>query len=125
MPVIAVHCKAGKGRTGMMITSMLVFLGMFPSAQKAIDHYNEARAKNKKAITISSQKRYVKIFEGFLNFKLDENATDDEKNRKYENYFEKSLRRYNKLQFNRVFDEMRQEMLELYSFCLGPFKQKI
>ena len=39
-PVIVVHCKAGKGRTGMMICSLLVFLGMFNTHAEAIDHYN-------------------------------------------------------------------------------------
>jgi phosphatidylinositol-3,4,5-trisphosphate 3-phosphatase and dual-specificity protein phosphatase PTEN len=40
-PVIVVHCKAGKGRTGMMICSLLLFLGLFPSSQTAIAHYNK------------------------------------------------------------------------------------
>jgi ABC-type molybdate transport system ATPase subunit len=123
-PVIAVHCKAGKGRTGMMICSLLLFLGMFPSSSTAIAHYNKARARNEKAITISSQKRYVKFFEGFLNYKLFENAAYDELQRDYLNYFEKSLRQYNKLQMNSVFDDMRSEHLELYSVAMGPFKEK-
>jgi hypothetical protein len=59
-----------------------------------------------------------------LNYKLFENASQDEIERNYLNYFEKSLRRYNKLQFNSVFDDMRSENLELYSVAMGPFKQK-
>ena len=39
-PVIVVHCKAGKGRTGMMICALLVFLGMFKTHTEAISHYN-------------------------------------------------------------------------------------
>jgi protein-tyrosine phosphatase len=74
-PVIVVHCKAGKGRTGMMICSLLLFLGIFPSAKTSIDHYNRQRAVNMKALTICSQKRYVKFFEGFLNYKLTENVS--------------------------------------------------
>ena len=58
-PVIVVHCKAGKGRTGMMICSLLVFLGMFSTHTEAIRHYNKQRAINMKALTINSQKRYV------------------------------------------------------------------
>jgi hypothetical protein len=58
----------------MMICSLLIFLGMFSSSNKAIHHYNSMRAVNMKALTICSQKRYVKFFEGFLNFILFDKA---------------------------------------------------
>ena len=51
-PLIVVHCKAGKGRTGMMICALLVFLGKFRSHEEAIRHYNEVRAENGNALTI-------------------------------------------------------------------------
>lgn len=76
-PVVVVHCKAGKGRTGMMICSLLLFLGLFDSSEAAIDHYNKVRAINGKALTICSQKRYVHFFEGFLKYKLQESTTDN------------------------------------------------
>lgn len=119
-PVIVVHCKAGKGRTGMMICSLLLFLGLFSSSEKAIKHYNAMRAVNQKALTICSQKRYVKFFEGFLNYKLTENVPADDKLHN-DNYFEVSLRRHNYLAFNTIFEDMSQERLEMSSFALGPF----
>ena len=53
-PIIVVHCKAGKGRTGMMICALLIFLGMFKTHSESILHYNKMRAKNMKALTINS-----------------------------------------------------------------------
>lgn len=54
-PVIVVHCKAGKGRTGMMICALMVFLGMFDSEISAREHYDSQRAKpGTKALTINS-----------------------------------------------------------------------
>ena len=53
-PVIGVHCKAGKGRTGMMICCLILFLDKNFNSKKAIEHYNEKRAINKKALTIKS-----------------------------------------------------------------------
>ncbi len=38
----------------MILCSYLVFSGLFPSATKAIDHYNETRTMNKKGLTINS-----------------------------------------------------------------------
>ena len=65
-----VHCKAGKGRTGMMLSALMFFISMFNSPEDAIAHYNSTRVKNMKGLTISSQKRYVKFMEGFLVLEL-------------------------------------------------------
>ena len=64
--VAAVHCKAGKGRTGVMICSYLVFSGLCQSSEKAFRYYARIRTKNNTGVTIASQKRYIKYFETFL-----------------------------------------------------------
>ena len=56
--VAAVHCKAGKGRTGVMICSYLVFSGLCQSSEKAFRYYARVRTKNNTGVTIASQKRY-------------------------------------------------------------------
>ena len=64
--VVAVHCKAGKGRTGLMICSLLLFLNSHLSAEEAIHLFDKRRTKDCKGLTIASQRRYVKYFENFL-----------------------------------------------------------
>ena len=64
--VAAVHCKAGKGRTGVMICSYLVFSHLCESSEKAFRYYARIRTKNNTGVTIPSQKRYIKYFETFL-----------------------------------------------------------
>ncbi|KAK8483105.1 hypothetical protein V6N11_028889 [Hibiscus sabdariffa] len=61
--VVVVHCKAGMGRTGLMICSLLLFLKFFPTAEEAIDYFNQKRCIDGKALVLPSQIRYVKYFE--------------------------------------------------------------
>ncbi|KAE9596683.1 hypothetical protein Lal_00007543 [Lupinus albus] len=65
--VVVVHCKAGMGRTGLMICSLLLFLKFFPTAEEAIDYFNKKRCIDGKALVLPSQIRYVKYFEQTLS----------------------------------------------------------
>ncbi|KAL4372719.1 hypothetical protein HN51_006707 [Arachis hypogaea] len=64
--VVVVHCKAGMGRTGLMICSLLLFLKFFSTAEEAIDYFNQKRCIDGKGLTLPSQIRYVKYFERTL-----------------------------------------------------------
>lgn len=68
--VAAVHCKAGKGRTGVMICSYLIFSGLCSNSEEAFEYYARIRTHNNKGVTIPSQRRYVKYFESFLSTNL-------------------------------------------------------
>eukprot|EP01103_Thecamoeba_quadrilineata_P014316 TRINITY_DN4235_c0_g1_i1.p1 TRINITY_DN4235_c0_g1~~TRINITY_DN4235_c0_g1_i1.p1 ORF type:complete len:336 (+),score=39.73 TRINITY_DN4235_c0_g1_i1:26-1033(+) len=68
--IIAVHCKAGKGRTGVMICCWLLFSkcpGMTShTTESVLDFYGYKRTKNGKGVTIPSQQRYIKYYETVL-----------------------------------------------------------
>ena len=65
--VAAIHCKAGKGRTGVMICSYLIFSNLCKNSNDAVLYYGKMRTRNGKGVTIPSQIRYIKYFESFLN----------------------------------------------------------
>ena len=65
--IAAIHCKAGKGRTGVMIVCYLIFSGLCQNTEEALAHYAKQRTLNNKGVTIPSQIRYIKYFETFLS----------------------------------------------------------
>jgi len=64
--VVGIHCKAGKGRTGMLIACYLLYSEFSPNSQHALRYFACKRTRNAKGVTIPSQIRYVGYWDKIL-----------------------------------------------------------
>eukprot|EP00118_Oscarella_pearsei_P017975 m.181384 g.181384 ORF g.181384 m.181384 type:complete len:1048 (+) comp39270_c0_seq3:476-3619(+) len=70
--VVVVHCKGGKGRTGVVISAYMHYSNLCTSAEDALDRFAMKRFYDDKlgGVTQPSQRRYVHYFEDLLTTKI-------------------------------------------------------
>jgi len=64
--MVGINCKAGKGRTGLIICCYLLHSNQCSTADEALKLYGIKRTKDGKGVTIASQIRYIRYYERLL-----------------------------------------------------------
>ncbi|CAF2729481.1 unnamed protein product [Rotaria sp. Silwood2] len=69
---LVIHCKAGKGRTGVMSCCFLLYYYRQEHNDpiETLKFYAQQRTSNEKGVTIPSQRRYVEYFGHLLNSRV-------------------------------------------------------
>eukprot|EP01130_Rhizamoeba_saxonica_P009275 TRINITY_DN3768_c0_g1_i2.p1 TRINITY_DN3768_c0_g1~~TRINITY_DN3768_c0_g1_i2.p1 ORF type:complete len:461 (+),score=122.39 TRINITY_DN3768_c0_g1_i2:37-1419(+) len=72
--VVGINCKAGKGRTGLIICCYLLHCGYYGDnefsdmdSDQILAYYGDKRTSNGKGVTIASQQRYIRYYERVLH----------------------------------------------------------
>nr|XP_020451376.1 tensin-3 [Monopterus albus] len=75
--VVVIHCRGGKGRIGVIISSFVHFTDVSASADQALDRFAMRKYYDDKvsALMTPSQKRYVWILNSLLNGSMKINAS--------------------------------------------------
>jgi phosphatidylinositol-3,4,5-trisphosphate 3-phosphatase and dual-specificity protein phosphatase PTEN len=68
--VVAINCRAGKGRTGTVICCYLLFSRRFEDPEEVLQYYSKKRFNLGEGVTQPSQKRYVYYFAQLLKEKI-------------------------------------------------------
>ena len=66
--VVAVHCLAGVGRTGTIISSSLMYENYFEDAQSSLAHFSQVRMASDSSVNMPSQIRYVNYMERHIKY---------------------------------------------------------
>ncbi|PRP84045.1 hypothetical protein PROFUN_08507 [Planoprotostelium fungivorum] len=64
--VAAVHCQAGRGRTGLVIAAYLLYIGLFHHADDALAYFASTRSATSEGVSSPAQRRYVQYFSSIL-----------------------------------------------------------
>jgi len=87
--VVVVHCLAGKGRTGMLITCYMLYAGLFSDNLDARKYFATRRSVTNWGVASPSQIRYVEYFEDILK-----NGPPQKKNTKVATYYYEQSTQY-------------------------------
>jgi len=68
--VVAINCKAGKGRTGVIVCCSMIRSNISKDANSALRDYGTNRTYNGKGVTIPSQIRYIFYYDHFIKNNL-------------------------------------------------------
>ncbi|KNC51633.1 uncharacterized protein AMSG_12079 [Thecamonas trahens ATCC 50062] len=65
--VVVIHCKAGKGRTGLCSSAYLMYSRLWENPEDALAYYAMARTRDGHGVTIPSQRYYVHLFKKVID----------------------------------------------------------